>query len=247
MHLRARGKQAYACESQESHADKRIIDFLPLVRHVAQKVVSHVPAGIEMDDIISAGTVGLVKAARKFDPSRDVDFKTYAYIRIRGAILDELRRRSFVPVAVHHRIRDIRRAYKELTDALGRGPSDEELAKKLGITPEQLYTTLQNARTQHFLSIHGLNSDPPALGALLPVDTEPTPDRVAERKELMDRLAVAITELPSRDRTVLLLYYQQDLDMKEVAQVLEVTESRVSQIHASAIFKLSMKFKGSEQ
>jgi len=244
-HVHARARQAYAYESDQGQIDKRVIDFLPLVRHVAQKVVSHAASGIEMDDIISAGTVGLVKAARNFDPSRHADFKTYAYIRVRGAILDELRQRSFVPVAVHKRIRDIRKAYQELKGPSGQEPSDEQLAKKLGITLEQLYKTLQSARTRHFLSIHGLSGDPPALEPLLPVSGDPTPDQVAERRELLGRLAEAITELPDRDRTVLLLYYERDLTMKEAAQVLEVTESRVSQIHASAIFKLSMKLKGS--
>jgi RNA polymerase sigma factor for flagellar operon FliA len=241
--LRAAATAAYARQSREVLEDRWIMQYLPLVRHVVGKVtasLSHVP---DVDDLISAGTLGLVKAAKAFDPSRDSEFKTYAYIRIRGAVLDELRRRSFAPSSVHGDVRRIRKAYGQLLAELGSPPDDEALADRLGMPLARLYRTLEEARRQNFLSIHGLDEDAPALGTFLPADAGPAPDAEAERRELLARLAEAIRELPRRDRLVILLYYERDLTMKEVAQVLEVTESRVSQIHAGTLFRLSMKMR----
>jgi len=195
--LRAKASKVYARQSRETLEQRWILDHLPLVRHVVSRVTSCLSCGGDVEDLISAGTLGLVKAARAFDPTRHSEFKTYAYIRIRGAVLDELRGRSFVPAA----------------------------------------------RKQNFMSIHGLDDDAPVLGTFLPPDGQEAPDAQAERRELLDSLAAAIRQLPRRDRLVLLLYYERDLTMKETAEVLGITESRVSQIHASALFKLSMKLR----
>ncbi len=240
--LRAKATEAYARQSRESLEEKWILGCLPLVRHIVQKVTASFSLGnADMEDLISAGTLGLVKAARGFDPTMNAEFRTYAYIRIRGAVIDELRRRSFFPSTAHAQIRRIRKAHRQYTEANGHPPSDEELAAESGVSVQQLYRTLEGARKQHFLSIHGLNEEQSALGLFLPPDDSPSPDVQAERKELLARLAQAIQELPKRDRSILLLYYERDLTMKEVAKVLDVTESRVSQLHASALFKLSMK------
>ena len=241
--LRAKISEAYARQSRESQEEKWILDHLPLVRHVVQKVVGHLSYRDDVEDLISAGTLGLVKAARAYDPARDAEFKTYAYVRIRGAVLDELRGRSFVPPAMHQQIRQLRQAYQALANGLGRTPADEELAEAMGLSTHQLYQILQEARKQNFLSIHGLDDDQPALDSRVPPARGDAPDAQVERKELFEQLARAIAELPERDRTLLLLYYERDLTMKEAAAVLDITESRVSQLHASALFKLSMKLK----
>lgn len=241
--LRAKVSEAYARQSRESLEERWILDHLPLVRHVVQKVAAAVGYSDDLDDLISAGTLGLVKAARAFDPTRDSEFKTYAYIRVRGAVLDELRGQSFVPSTVHKQIRRIRQAYQRLLAETGSPPDDETLAARLGISPPQLYRTLQEARKQNFLSIHGLSDEHPVYGVFEPSDSGPSPAAEAERRELLGALAQAIRELPRRDRIVLLLYYERDLTMKEAAQVLGVTESRISQIHASALFKLTMKLR----
>ncbi len=241
--LRAKISKAYANQSSEALQQKRIMEYLPLVRHIVRKIVSPISNKMDIEDLISAGTLGLVKAAKGYDSSKDTEFKTYAYIRIRGAVLDELRSKSFVPPSVHKQIQLIRNAYSRLTTDAGVPPSDESLAAELGISPQQLYRSLEEARKQHFLSIHGLNDDQPALGALIPQDRSPSPEAQVEQKELLKNLTQAITELPKRDRLILLLYYERDLTMKEVAEVLNITESRVSQLHASAIFKLSMKLR----
>ena len=241
--LRAKISEAYARQSRETLEEKWILDHLPLVRHVVQKIIGHLSCQTDVEDLISAGTVGLVKAARAFDPTHDAEFKTYAYVRIRGAVLDELRGRSFVPPSMHQQIRQLRETYQRLGNGLGRSPADEELAEAMGIPLLQLYQTLQEARKQNFLSIHGLDDDQPALDSRVPPARGDAPDAQVERKELFEQLARAIAELPERDRTLLLLYYERDLTMKEAAAVLEITESRVSQLHASALFKLSMKLK----
>jgi len=238
--LRARASAAYARQGREAVEQGWILDHLPLVRHVVAKVVGAAGAGGDVDDLISAGTVGLVKAARSYDPTRDSEFKTYAYIRIRGAVLDELRGRSGLPARLRTQMRRVRKAYEAHLAERGCPPGDEELAARLGIGLDQLYRTLQEARRRHVLSIHAPDEQEPALGAFLPPDGGPGPADQAERREMLAAVAEAIGTLPERDRLVVLLYYERDLTMKEVAAALEVTESRVSQIHASALFKLSM-------
>jgi RNA polymerase sigma factor for flagellar operon FliA len=239
--VRARAMQAYAVQSRALLEERWILDHMPLVKHIVNKVMVHTRGKADTEDLVSAGTVGLVKAARSFDPAREVEFKTYAYIRIRGAIIDELRRNSFVPSNVHQDLRHIEESYRRLSAKTGRPPSDEQLARETKLPLEKLYKTLQEGRCRHFLSIHGLSEDKSPLQGLVPPDQEPRPDQQAEQKEMLQVLTDALMDLSERDRHVLLLYYDRDLTMKETAEVLGVTESRVSQLHASALFKLSMK------
>lgn len=241
--LRAKAAEAYTTQARQALQDQWILDHLPLVRHIVQKIAANVTRGIDLDDLMSAGTLGLVKAAKAYDPSKHAEFKTYAYIRIRGAILDELRTRGIVSPPVSRGLRKIREAHQAFLSEHGRPPDDEELADRAGLAIDRFYQVLEDARRQHFLSIHGLGDDKPALGAILPADADAGPERQAEKNELVAKLAKAIKELPERDRTLVLLYYERDLTMKEVAEVLGVTESRVSQMHAAALFRLSMKLR----
>ncbi len=239
--IQARNNHVYARQSRASSEETWILSHLPLVKHIVQKVMVYAKGKVDYEDLISAGTVGLVKAARSFDVNRGVEFKTYAYIRIRGAVIDELRHGSFVPSTVRRIIRRIEEAYRRVMAQTGRPPGDEELAQAVHVPLEKLYKTLEEGRQQHFLSIHGLREEPSVLRSLVPPDDGPGPDEQAERREMLQALTAALLELPKRDRQMLLLYYERDLTMKEIAQVLDVTESRVSQLHASALFKLSMK------
>ena len=241
--LGSRFLQVYGTASREAQEQQWILSHLPLVRHVVQKIAAHLGPRADLDNLISAGTLGLVKAARAYDPARDAEFKTYAYIRIRGLVLDELRGETFIPAAAHRQIRLAERAYQQFRARNGRPPDDEELAAELGVSRDQLYRTLEEARRQRFLSIHGLSEDRGDDGGLAPVDKSPRPDAQVERQEQLERLAAALRQLPARDRQMLLLYYERDLTMKEIAAVLEITESRVSQMHAAALFKLSMMMK----
>lgn len=237
--------QAYASESRHAREDQWIVDHLPLVRHVVQKVVEHLARPMDLDDLVSAGTLALVKAARAYDPAKHAEFKTYAYIRVRGAVIDELRGRMFTPPSVHQLLRQIQQAHAALEAETGKFPDDETLAARVGISVEKLHRTFQEARRQHFLSIHGLTDDRPALGELLPADDRPSPSAQAERKEQLAKVLDALKDLPEKERTALILYYERDLTMKEIAEVLGVTESRVSQMHAGAIFKLAMRLRSS--
>lgn len=241
--LQTRAKEAYASGARDARQDEWIVSHLPMVRHIVQKFTANLRRNVDFEDLVSAGTLGLVKAAQAYDPSKHAEFATYAYIRIRGAVLDELRSRSFASHGANRSMRKVREAYNLFYATHGRPPQDEELAAQVGLPVEKLYQTLEDARRQHFLSIHGLSEDRPELGSLLAADESDSPQPRAERAELVQRMTQAIQEMPERDRTLILLYYERDLTMKEIAEVLEVTESRVSQMHAAAMFRLSMKLR----
>ncbi len=242
--LKSKASEVYSQQSRSAREHQLILDNLPLVRHVVNKLVANLPSKIELDDLISAGTVGLVRAAKAYDPAKDAEFGTYAYIRIRGAILDELRSRSFMPSGVYGRIKKIQDMYQQMTHQNGSSPDDEELASRCGIDVQELYKVMTQARSQQFLSIHGLSDEAAPLDSLGVFDSREEPHSRVEKEELRRRLADALMELPKRDRVVVVLYYERDLTMKEIAEVLDITESRVSQLHAAALFKLAAKLKG---
>jgi len=235
--------RAYSDHKQPALEEQYIVEFLPLVRSIAQRTVTYLRPPLSFEDLISAGTIGLVKAAKSYDRSHQAEFKTYAYIRIKGAIIDELRGWSFVPSNANKKVNDAAKLSREITEQTGVAPSDNELAEKLGITLEQLYKTFEDARARHFLSIDGVGDEPPVLGKLLAAANAVRPDEQVERIELIDKLSEAIQQLPERLRQIILLYYRQHLTMKQIAEVLEITESRVSQLHAAAIFNLSAKLR----
>jgi len=236
----SQAREAYAEGAAKARQDQRILDHLPLVRHIVGKVTANLRRPVETEDLISAGTVGLVRAARAYNPDKHAEFKTYAYIRVRGAVIDELRSRSFASTGVHRQIRKIRQAYRALLAETAGVPDDAQIADRAGLSLQAYYRTVEEARRQHFLSIHGLDEESPCLANLIPAESA-TPEHQAQKREMIRRLTAAIQDLPERDRHVVLLYYQRDLTMKEVAETLGVTESRVSQVHAGALFRLSMK------
>jgi RNA polymerase sigma factor for flagellar operon FliA len=236
--------RAYAAEQKKLIEERLILDHLPLVHRVAQNIVSYLNrSSLSYEDLISAGTIGLVKAARDFDPAKDVEFKTYAYIKVRGAIIDELRSWTFTPSNVAKNIEQVGAVIRQYVEQTGSPPSDEEIASALDITLEKLYRLFEQARAQHFLSINGLVDGGPALTRCLSDTSSADPARSLERAELIDHLAAAIQALPQSQRHVIILYYQQEMTMKEVAAVLDVTESRVSQLHASALVRLSAELR----
>lgn len=218
-HLKTIAMRAYSGQKTKSIKNEQIAEFLPLVHKIAQRAVNYLKPPLSYDDLISAGTVGLVKAARDFDPSHKANFKTYAYIRVKGAILDELRGWSFVPPNIKKQIRKAIQTSVQIAEQTGNTPSDAELAEKLGITIDKLYKTFGNARVQHFLSIDGFTDNTPSLANLL-ADVETTTSyQQLEHAELIDKLVEAIQQLNERQRHIILLYYQQNLTMKQIASV----------------------------
>jgi len=245
-HLNSVALRAYSGQKRSAKGqveDEQIAELLPMVNRIVRQVVTYLKPPLSFEDMVSAGAVGLVKAARDFDPSHHTEFKTYAYIRIKGAVLDELRGSSLLPANLNKRIRSARQLSRKILEQTGTAPTDAELAKKLGITIDELYETFENARAQHFVSLNGFGEDSPAMSSLLATAHTSTPDEQIERAELIDKLAEVIQQLSKRQRQLILLYYQQHLTMKQIAEIFEITESRVSQLHASAIFNLSVKLR----
>jgi RNA polymerase sigma factor FliA len=231
--------KTYSAEQKKLNEERLILDFLPLVHKIVQNIAGFVNnSGLSHDDLVSAGTMGLVKAARDFDPSRDATFKTYAYIKIRGAVIDELRSWTFTPTNVARNIEQVNAIIHQFIEQTGSSPSDEEIAARLNLPVEKLYRLFEQARSQHFLSIHSLTDSGPALADCLAGNSD-DPSSHLEKTELVELLAAAIQALPQSQRHVIVLYYQRDMTMKEIAAVLDVTESRVSQLHSGALVRLS--------
>jgi RNA polymerase sigma factor for flagellar operon FliA len=242
-HLKTVALRTYSTCQKQRVDEKRVVEFLPMVKKIAQRVVSYLKPPLSFEDLISAGTIGLVKAARDYDPAREAEFKTYAYVKIKGAILDELRSLSLLPPNLNKKIRTAMRVSRRISEETGAAPADEELADQLGVTLGELQKTFEGARAKHFISLDSFREDNAGPGNM-PAETNAwRPDQKLERTELIDQLAEAIAQLNERQRQTVLLYYQQNLTMKQIAEILKITESRVSQLHASALFNLSVKLR----
>ena len=227
--------------------DQLIMDYAPLIRFVAQRIAARLPSNIEIDDLMSAGVIGLMDAIDKYDPSRDNKFKTYAEFRIRGAILDELRSQDWVPRSVRDKAKRIEKTYAELEQRLGRAVSDEELSQELGVTLEEYYETVAKVKAVTLLSIDESsgpnNHERKSLLDSLENPASKNPFLQLKSKGIRDILIKNIEDLPEKQKLVLSLYYYEDLNLKEIGKVLDVTESRVSQLHTQAVMKLRQKLK----
>jgi len=219
--------------------DEMLSKHFPLVRRVVQRLASRKPPHIDMDDLVSWGVVGLLDAIDKYDPSKEALFSTYAQFRIRGAVLDHLRSLDWIPRSVRHKAAVIEKATRELEGAHGRPATEDEVAAHLGLTLGEYQDLLSKVGEMALFSIDdfGAGGGEVRFGAEVLGDEE-DPARAMLRSERVRLLAEAIRRLPEREQTVISLYYQEDLTMKEVGQVLGLTESRVSQIHSQAVLRL---------
>ncbi len=226
---------------------KIITEYSSLVKFIAQKISMRLPPNIELDDLWSAGVIGLMDAIDKYDPERDNKFKTYAEFRIRGAILDELRAQDWIPRSMREKTKIIERTIARLEQRLGRVPSEKEVAAELNMGLGEYQETLRLCSSVSLISIDEVgsfsNGDKKSLLAVLESSPELNPLSQFTSHELKKQLAVAIQELPEKQRMVLSLYYYDDLNLKEIGEVLEVTESRVSQLHTQAVLRLRSKLK----
>ncbi len=206
------------------------MSHLPLVKHVIGRLVSEMPAGVDIENLESAGVLGLVEAAAKFDADRNTQFKTFAYLRMRGAILDELRRNCPLPQQVMEKVAKIRQAYRDLPAPV----RVEALAKATGMTAEEVTDALAAIRLTKMISWEQ-SAQPNGLGL---TDQMEPPDRELERAERIQQVTEAIESLGERDRMVVTLYYREDLRLKEISSVLGLSESRVSRILGAALFEM---------
>ncbi len=223
--------------------DKLVEQYAPLVKYVAGKIAIGMPQNIEFDDLVGYGTFGLLDAIEKFDPSKNVKFKTYAVTRIRGAIYDELRSIDWVPRSVRQKAKEVEDTVGRLENKLGRIPKDEEIAAELSITMEEFQSLLLKLSATSLLSINdsffmGDDSDKVSIAETIESPSSLKPDVIVEKEEVKKLIISTIEKLPDKEKKVLILYYYEDLTLKEIGEVLEVTESRVSQLHTKAIMRL---------
>ena len=222
--------------------ERLILHFSPLVKFVAGRVAAGLPQNIEQSDLVSYGMFGLIDAIDKFDPSRGFKFETYAISRIKGAIIDELRSIDWVPRSIRAKARSIERAYSKLENELRRTPDDKEVASELGMSEDELASTMSQISFVGLVALDELLSasergSGTTVGDTV-ADTVNDPVAAFETAEMRHVLADAINRMPDRERLVLTLYYYEGLTLAEIGNVLGVTESRVCQIHTKAIFQL---------
>ena len=229
---------AHADVSDTDARDALLHDNLSLVHHVARKLLRRLADDADLDELVSAGTLGLMSAAESFDPSRGLAFSTFAVPRIRGAMLDELRRQDHVPRSVRRKTREMGQARESLMHALGRAPSNDELAGALGVDRETLFRWSADVENAVHLPLDGhtrvTQDESPTRAELLGSDVE-LPDERMTREEQVTALRDAMLELDDQQRTVLALYYFENLRSREIGELLGVSESRVSQVRARAL------------
>ena len=235
-------------EITTENREEVIKQYSPMIKYVANRIAMRLPPHIEVDDLISVGVLGLIDAITKYDPTRGAKFKTYAEFRVRGAILDELRSMDWVPRSVRQKASNIDSVVQKLQSKLGRPPEDEEVAGEMGISLDQFFDTLNETKSMPVLSLEGLGiaketGEQQSLLDCLAGKGDTDPQTQIRLNELKEIIAQAIDTLPEKARLMITLYYYEELTMKEIGAVLDVTESRVSQIHSKAVFKLCTELK----
>ena len=221
-----------------------VLRYVGLVKSIALQVRGVYSGFAQVDDIVNEGVLALVGAVDKFDPDKGIKFETFVSKRIRGAVIDLARRQDWVPRSVRRKAREIDQASVELYAELGRYPTDEEIAKRLGVTPEQYQEDLANSSLCNVLSLDAVFEDRDQGGMdVVDSGSASRPEDSLLRQELLDTLTEGITSLRENEQLVVSLYYKKNLSMKEIAQVMEVSEPRISQIHSRAIQKLKLYMK----
>src|SRR5262245_45692273 len=220
--------------------DALIHETLPLIKHIAHRVAMKLPSNVELRDLINAGVLGLLDAIDKFEPERNVKFKTYAEVRIRGAILDSLRNLDWAPRSLRKKRKDLDRTYAELSQKLGRPATDEEVSEAMGEDLEDFHALVDQLHGLTIGSFENLTESEEGESYLnyYPDDGSNDPHLKFENRELTRMLAGAIDDLPEKERLVLSLYYYEEFTMKEIGSLLGVNESRVSQLHTKAMLRL---------
>jgi RNA polymerase sigma factor for flagellar operon FliA len=224
--------------------ERLVLAYSPLVKYVAGRMASGLPAHVEEADLISYGLLGLISAVERFEPEREIKFETFAVTRIKGAIIDELRSLDWVPRSVRAKAREIERANAKLEHELQRAPTDAEMAAALHTSVEDFQASLTQIANSSIVALDELWTLSDASGdqvSLLDTIEDPSaadPSREMDTSEMRDRLSDAVARLPEREKLVIALYYYENLTLREIGEVLGVTESRVSQLHTKAVLRL---------
>ncbi len=231
------GAAMYAATQDKAHTDELVTKHAPLVKRIAYHLMSRLPPSVQADDLIQAGMIGLLEAAKNYDSSQGASFETYAGIRVRGAMLDEIRRTDWTPRSVHRKARQVAEAVREIENRKGRDARDNEVAEAMGISLQEYHKILQDATGCRVFSIDepGHSGDEPDP-ALQEQPNEPL-DRL-QSDDFKVALAESIGGLPERERLVMAMYYDEELNLREIGEVLGVSESRVCQIHGQALIRL---------
>jgi RNA polymerase sigma factor FliA len=239
-------KRAYAKTQQEDIREKTIEEFVPIIKNLAYKISKGFEDNGIIEDLMSAGIVGLLEAMEKFDASRGIKLNTFAYLRIRGAMIDELRSRDWFPRSARSKSKKISEVIRKLENKLGRYPEEEEVAQALNMDPEDYQAMLKDYGNLSVLSIENLceisGEDREKIIQYV-IEESDDPEKYAEFYEIERILAKEMERLPDRQRIVLSLYYLEDLNMKEIACSIGITEARVCQIHSQAIMNLRTTMK----
>ncbi len=223
--------------------EKLLLEYLPLVKSVAGRMALGFPKSVELSDLVSTGFIGLSEALSNFDPSRGVKFETYAVPRIKGAILDELRSLDWVPRSTRAKSREIEKAKVKLENKLGRKPTKNELAKVLKVSTAELLATLDDLSSSSMLSLDDLiygDDDNRQIPRVETLESDSKNNILSdlEKKELKAFIGSAVNNLTEQEKLVIALYYYEELTLKEIGEVMTISESRVSQIHTKAVYKL---------
>jgi RNA polymerase sigma factor for flagellar operon FliA len=238
-------KRAYA-KAYVDERDRIIDEFVPVIRHLAYKVSKRYDDDDIIEDLISAGVVGLLEAMEKYDASKGNKLNTFAYLRIRGAMIDELRSRDWFPRSARSKSKKINEVVRKLENKLGRLPSEEEVAEALGMGLEEYFTMIKDYGNLSILSIedlHELLGEDKERVIRYVMEESDDPEKCAEMCELEGLLTEEFNKLPERQKFVVSLYYHEDMNMKEIARVLGITEARICQIHSQAIMNLRVSMK----
>lgn len=243
--VRQRTQKKYSVENKNKR-DKFIMDYLPLVKYVVGKFMMYLPSHIDQEDLFESGILGLIEAAERFDDSKNVKFKTYAFHRIRGAILDYLRLQDWVPRSVREKDNLIKVAYNTLEQELNRAPLSEEIAEAMGISCSDLDKMLVDINMCSMLylediSFGGDEDSKVKVSEIIKDKKTSGPLSNLESQEEQEVLEHAITELPQKEKLVITLYYYEDMLLREIAEVMNLSESRVSQLHHRALMSIRAK------
>lgn len=230
---------AYGTAVVEDHGDQErmIQEHSELVRRIAYHLIARLPATTEVEDLIQSGMMGLLEAARNFDPSRGASFATFAGIRIRGAMIDEVRRHDWTPRSVHQKHRQVTQAINAIENETGRHAEPAQVAERLGISLDDYYDIVRDSAVSKLCSLDESVDDSTQSRRILSEDAM-TPDDAVEGDQFRQEIANEIRRLPEREQLVLSLYYERELNLQEIGAVLGVSESRVCQIHGQALVRL---------